>query len=126
MRIFFGAIGVSFIMSGAVLADTNSDCAQDANAELAIRACSAIIQDTRVATQSRISAGGAPMTNRATVAKQAMISTRLSGSARNTPMLMQGAVSFISIEDCSGARSQISVRRSSSTQNIRRPFSAGG
>ena len=47
MRIFYGAIGVLFIMSGAVLADTNSDCAQDANAELAIRACSAIIQDTR-------------------------------------------------------------------------------
>ena len=47
MRIFCGAIGVSFLMSGAVLADTNGDCAQDANPELAIRACSAIIQDTR-------------------------------------------------------------------------------
>ena len=47
MRIFCGAIGVSLFMSGAVLADTNSDCAHDANCHACQSRRSALIQDTR-------------------------------------------------------------------------------
>ena len=58
MRIFCGAIGVLLFMSGAVLADTNSDCAQDANAVLASRAAPRSSKTPGVATQSLILAGG--------------------------------------------------------------------
>ena len=54
MRIFCSAIGVSLFMSGAVLADTNSDCGQDANAVLASRAAPRSSNKPGVATQSLI------------------------------------------------------------------------
>ena len=56
MRIFCSAIGVSLFMSGAVLADTNSDCGQDANAVLASRAAPRSSNKPGVATQSLFNA----------------------------------------------------------------------